>query len=69
MAGELYIQRESDETWREAVARQAGKYGLSHECLTIYDALRKNQPDMDESEAAWCACLEWDVLELSHDPQ
>ena len=58
----LGLRRNDGETWRAAVARIAGKYGVARECLKLFD--EGIEDGADEAEAALCACLEWDVAEL-----
>lgn len=48
----LRIRRAEGETWREAAAR----YGKAHD-LELDNGI-------DEGEAAWNACYEWDVLDF-----
>lgn len=57
----LYCERHEGESWRDAVKRIAGKYGLEDECL---DAFNECLEDGDsEDKAAWNALCEWDCLE------
>lgn len=56
------FSKQPDESYRDAVARIAGKCGLDNECLEIFDRLIA-QGDT-ETEAAWCALYEWDCLDL-----
>lgn len=55
----LQARRLPDETWRECVRRNAAKYGLTDECLAIFD--REVAQGMDEHRAAWNAMYEWDL--------
>jgi hypothetical protein len=65
---ELYMHRESEESWREAVARQGRKHGLEAECLEEFDAEMRQNPRVDEAFAAWNACYEWDALDITAAP-
>jgi hypothetical protein len=63
----LYLQREGDETWREAAAKCAKRHGLEREVLANFDRAKAAQPERDEAEIAFHACYEWDVLYLTAD--
>lgn len=57
----LSLTRNEGETWREAAKRQATRFGLQDEVLEEFDmAVAAGEP---EEQAAWGACLEWDVLD------
>lgn len=60
-----FMHREEKETWREAVARQGRKHGMELEVVAAFDAEIRANPEMDESQAAWCACYEWDALDYT----
>lgn len=62
----LSCRRMGAETWRQAVERIAGKYGLQAECLQAFDI--EIAGGCDEQEAAWHALYEWDCLDLSAEP-
>ena len=57
----LKLTRLPDETWEETVKRYSSKYGLSHECLQLYDEEVAN--GVEKSAAAWHALYEWDCLD------
>ncbi|MBP0492218.1 hypothetical protein [Roseomonas indoligenes] len=63
----LVIRRQSDESWRAAVERIAGKYGLAAECLEVFDD--EIEDGADEGRAAWNALYEWDCLAYVPDPE
>lgn len=48
------------ETWREAVIRSSKPYGLTEDCLAIFDRQVANK--VPENQAAWQALFEWDCL-------
>ncbi|HYF29440.1 MAG TPA: hypothetical protein VEA36_03710 [Candidatus Paceibacterota bacterium] len=61
----LYVRRKEGETWRECVARYAGRHGLATECLDIFDQeVGKGVPG---GKAAWDALCEWDCLDFRDD--
>lgn len=57
------INRLPEETWREAVKRIAGKYGMEMECLEWFDS--EIASGTEEDQAAFAALSEWDCLELA----
>ena len=58
----LVARKQEGETWREAVARIAGKQGLATECLEVYDDLMAKDLAHTEADAAKQALYEWDCL-------
>lgn len=54
------ITKQEGETWRAAVIRYAAPYGLTEECLELFD----RQVGIGEREemAAWTALCEWDLV-------
>lgn len=61
----LGIRRRPDESWRDCVARVAGKEGLKEECLAHFDA--DVATGTEPSQAAWNALYEWDCLSFMVD--
>ena len=61
----LIASRKHGETWREAVVRRAGQYGLVSDCLAVFDNLV--QKGASEDLAAWAALYEWDLLDFEPD--
>lgn len=57
----LVITRKDGETWRQCAERYAAEWGLQEEVLSEYDACVS--AGCEESDAAWRACCEWDVLD------
>lgn len=53
------------ESWLEAAIRAAKPYGLTQEIIDYYEKFIAEGDD--ESEAAFRACWEWDVLEFRPD--
>lgn len=58
----LVIRKKDGETWRQAAERYATKYGLEGEVLDIFDS--EVARGVDDGQAAWNACYEWDVLDV-----
>jgi hypothetical protein len=65
----FYVQRDADETWREAVAKQGRKHGMEREVLETFDAELVRNPDVDQADAAFHACYEWDACDLVTPPR
>ena len=63
----LVATRNPGETWREAVARIAGKHGLAQECLDVFDNRMEFYGIGEESSAACDALYEWDCLDFEED--
>jgi len=57
---------DSDPSWRDTAASYAAPWGLVDEVLDDYDKAiaRGDTP----AQAAWVACLEWDVTPIGDDP-
>lgn len=56
------IRRNEGETWRECAIRYGRRFGLQREITEMYDAAIKHGEI--EEQAAWGACLEWDVADV-----
>ena len=61
------MHRESEETWREAVARQGRKYGVEAEVLATFDAL--DTMERDQAFVAWDACNKHNALDRAAAPK
>jgi len=57
----LVLSRNENETWLQAALRMAKPYGMESEVEVDYHHFVSC--GMEESEAAWSACEEWDILE------
>jgi len=62
----LQVQKLPDETWRQAVERISGKYGLQDECLSAYDGYILGGEL--EPAAAFDALYDWDCCEYVEEP-
>ena len=58
----LVLERKNNETWLQAALRMAKPYGLEYEVEDDYHIFI--QDGETESEAAYMACEQWDVLEF-----
>jgi hypothetical protein len=56
----LVVKRKLKETWREAVARRGGEFGLEQECVRTFEAHLEN--GRHEAEAAYLALASFDCL-------
>lgn len=60
----LFIRRKNKkESWYNCAMRYARKEGLTYEVRTLYRECVDE--GMFPSEAAWCACYEWDISDIS----
>jgi len=59
----LKLERQENETWREAAIRVARTHGLEEEVGNTFDSYIA-QGDT-EAQAAWAACYDWDLCELA----
>lgn len=59
----LRLVKNDSETWLGAALRYAKPWGLEEEIREAYEA--SLQCGCDEGQAAFDACYEWDILELS----
>ena len=62
----LVAHRKESESWRDAVKRIAGEYGLEYEALTAYDQSIA-EDNLDEPTAAFEALYDWDLLDYEED--
>jgi len=62
----LGVTRLENESWRDCVIRYAKTQQLEQECVELYDALVKHDP---EEDAAFTALYEWDCLDLVEDEE
>lgn len=62
----LVISRNEGESWRDCAARYGERYGLKEEVLVEYD--NAISAGAEESQAAWEACCEWDILDYRPEP-
>lgn len=61
----LSLKRNKEETWLEALLRQASEFGLESEVQSEYDFyISKGR---SESEAAFYAAESWDILDYEED--
>lgn len=58
----LVVKRLEGETWKQTALRYAAKYGLAEEVAEAFDELVEGGTPADQ--AAWNACVEWDVAEF-----
>ena len=56
----LVVKRKIHETWREAVARRGGEFGLGPECLRAFESHLVD--GRHEAEAAYLSLAEFDCL-------
>lgn len=62
----LVVKRLEGETWKQAALRYAAKHGLEDEVAETFDEAFAD--GLDEPEAAWHACREWDVADFEDRP-
>lgn len=62
----LVLHREENETWLEAAQRNAKQYGVEVEVTACYYEFLLIG-GVSESQAAFDACYEWDVLTFEKD--
>lgn len=58
----LVLRKQENETWLECIERYAAPYGLQLEVIKEFK--RNILAGIDEAEAAWDACYEWDILDV-----
>lgn len=63
----LRLSRKPDQSWRDAAIEQARRFGMESDVAEYFDRF-KAAGDTD-SEAAWSACHEWDVLDFIPDDE
>lgn len=56
----LVVKRKLAETWREAVARRGGEFGVERECLQAFEA--HLEEGRHEAEAAFFTLRRFDCL-------
>ena len=61
----LVLTRNENESWLECALRYAKPYGMEHEVKEYYDEFIAN--GSTEENAAFDACLEWDLLDYKKD--
>jgi hypothetical protein len=54
--------RHPHESWLDAVNRLSAVWGLSDHVRRSYE--RYLEKGLTEGRAAWCACYDWDLLEV-----
>ena len=59
----LRLERQENETWKDAAMRVARAHGLEGEVGEAY-ARYIEQGDAEE-QAAWAACYDWDLLDVA----
>lgn len=62
----LMVRRLEGETWKQAALRHAAKHGLTAVVEVLFDELVAG--GTSEDQAAWNACVEWDVAEFEDRP-
>lgn len=62
----LVVKKLEGETWKQAAVRYAAKHGLEQEVEESFDELVEG--GAPEDQAAWDACVEWDVAEFEDRP-
>lgn len=61
----LRLSRNPDQSWRDAAIEQARRFGMEIDVAEYFDiCIAAGDTD---SEAAWNACYEWDVLDFIPD--
>lgn len=61
----LRLSRKPDQSWRDAAIEQARRFGMEIDVAEYFDiCIAAGDTD---SEAAWNACYEWDVLDFIPD--
>lgn len=59
----LRLERQENETWKEAAMRVARAHGLEGE---VDEEFKKHiEEGKSEEQAAWCACYDWDLLDVA----
>lgn len=58
----LVLDRYESETWLDAAMRMAEKTNLRAEVKNSYNVYIEH--GNSEEKSAWCACYDWDCLEL-----
>jgi hypothetical protein len=56
----LVVKRKLSESWRDAVARRGGEFGLEQECVRAYE--ERLDEGMHEAEAAFRTLASFDCL-------
>jgi hypothetical protein len=61
----LGIVRQDKETWRACALRYGAAHGLGFEIAQSFQDYKKCGDS--DADAAWAACLDWDVADLFRD--
>jgi hypothetical protein len=61
----LVLKKGGHATWREAALAQGARYGLESDVAEAFD--KYIAAGDSETAAAWAACYDWDVLDLTDD--
>jgi hypothetical protein len=57
----LRLTRKANQSWRDAAIEQARRFGMEDDVTEYFDRFIAARDS--ESEAAFSACYEWDVLD------